>query len=87
VNRGLDVDVILDLMIHDLDLALLATRSRITEIHAVGVPVLTSKIDIANARSCSRAGASRTSRRAASRARRSARSGSSKGANTSPSTA
>lgn len=50
VNRGLDVDVILDLMIHDLDLALLATRSRITEIHAVGVPVLTSKIDIANAR-------------------------------------
>jgi predicted dehydrogenase len=50
VNRGLDVDVILDLMIHDLDLALLATRSRVTEIHAVGVPVLTSKIDIANAR-------------------------------------
>ncbi len=50
VNRGLDVDVILDLMIHDLDLALLATRSRVTEIHAVGVPVLTPRIDIANAR-------------------------------------
>jgi len=50
VARGLDVDVVLDLMIHDLDLALLATRSRIAEIHAVGVPVLTSRIDIANAR-------------------------------------
>lgn len=50
VARGLDVDVVLDLMIHDLDLALLATRSRVAEIHAVGVPVLTSRIDIANAR-------------------------------------
>lgn len=50
VNRGIDVDVVLDLMIHDLDLALLATRSNITEVHAVGVPVLTQKIDIANAR-------------------------------------
>jgi predicted dehydrogenase len=49
-DRGLDVDVVLDLMIHDLDLALLATRSRIVEIHAVGVPVLTPRIDIANAR-------------------------------------
>jgi predicted dehydrogenase len=50
VPRGIDVDVILDLMIHDLDLALLATGSRIEEIHAAGVPVLTDKIDIANAR-------------------------------------
>jgi predicted dehydrogenase len=50
VPRGIDVDVVLDLMIHDLDLALLATRSRITEIHAVGVPVLTDKVDIANVR-------------------------------------
>ena len=50
VPRGIDVDVVLDLMIHDLDLALLATRSHIEEIHAVGVPVLTDKIDIANAR-------------------------------------
>ncbi len=50
VNRGIDVDVILDLMIHDLDLTLLATRSRIVEVHAVGVPVLTPRIDIANAR-------------------------------------
>ncbi|MEK7317066.1 MAG: Gfo/Idh/MocA family oxidoreductase, partial [Candidatus Eisenbacteria bacterium] len=50
VPRGIDVDVVLDLMIHDLDLALLATRSRIVEMHAVGVPVLTDKVDIANAR-------------------------------------
>jgi predicted dehydrogenase len=50
VSRGIDVDVVLDLMIHDLDLALLATRSRIVEVHAVGVPVLTPRIDIANAR-------------------------------------
>jgi hypothetical protein len=41
--------VIRDLMIHD-SIPRLATRSRVTEIHAVGVPVLTSKIDIANAR-------------------------------------
>ena len=50
VNRGIDVDVVLDLMIHDLDLALLATRSNITQVHAAGVPVLTQKVDIANAR-------------------------------------
>jgi predicted dehydrogenase len=50
VPRGTDVDVILDLMIHDLDLALLATRSRVTEVAAVGVPVVTPRIDIANAR-------------------------------------
>lgn len=50
VPRGIDVDVILDLMIHDLDLALWITRSEVTEVHAVGVPVLTPRIDIANAR-------------------------------------
>jgi predicted dehydrogenase len=50
VPRGTDVDVILDLMIHDLDLALLATRSRVIEVAAVGVPVVTPRIDIANAR-------------------------------------
>ncbi len=50
ISRGIDVDVVLDLMIHDLDLALLATRSKIAQIHAVGVPVLTPRIDIANAR-------------------------------------
>ncbi|HET7496806.1 MAG TPA: Gfo/Idh/MocA family oxidoreductase [Candidatus Eisenbacteria bacterium] len=50
VPRGTDVDVILDLMIHDLDLALLATRSRVVDVQAVGVPVVTPHIDIANAR-------------------------------------
>ncbi|HYQ95695.1 MAG TPA: Gfo/Idh/MocA family oxidoreductase [Candidatus Eisenbacteria bacterium] len=50
VPRGIDVDVILDLMIHDLDLALWLTGSRVTQVHAVGVPVLTPRIDIANAR-------------------------------------
>ncbi len=50
VPRGIDVDVILDLMIHDLDLALWLTRSRVTQVLAVCVPVLTPRIDIANAR-------------------------------------
>ena len=50
VPRGIDVDVILDLMIHDLDLALWLTGSRVVQVHAVGVPVLTPRIDIANAR-------------------------------------
>jgi len=50
VPRGIDVDVILDLMIHDLDLALWLTGSSVTQVHAVGVPVLTPRIDIANAR-------------------------------------
>jgi predicted dehydrogenase len=50
VPRGTDVDVILDLMIHDLDLALLATRSRVIDVQAVGVAVVTPRVDIANAR-------------------------------------
>jgi predicted dehydrogenase len=50
VPRGIDVDVILDLMIHDLDLALWLTGSRVERVDAVGVPVLTPRIDIANAR-------------------------------------
>jgi predicted dehydrogenase len=50
VPRGIDVDVIRDLMIHDLDLALLATRSRVADVQAVGVAVVTPHIDIANAR-------------------------------------
>jgi len=49
-NRGTDVDVILDLMIHDLDIILRIVNSEITEIHAVGMPVVTDKIDIANVR-------------------------------------
>jgi len=48
--RSLDVDVILDLMIHDLDIILHLVDSPIQEIRAVGIPVLTPRIDIANAR-------------------------------------
>ena len=50
VPRSLDVDVILDLMIHDLDLILHLVDSPIREIRAVGIPVITPKTDIANAR-------------------------------------
>ena len=48
--RGTDVAVILDLMIHDLDLVLELVRSEVTEVRATGVPVLTPYVDIANAR-------------------------------------
>ncbi|HXK60081.1 MAG TPA: Gfo/Idh/MocA family oxidoreductase [Acidobacteriota bacterium] len=50
VPRSLDIDVVLDLMIHDLDLVLRLSGSRVREIRAVGIPVLTPRIDIANAR-------------------------------------
>ncbi len=49
-DRSLDIDVIFDLMIHDLDLINAMVRSEVTSIEAVGVPVLTEKFDIANAR-------------------------------------
>jgi predicted dehydrogenase len=48
--RSLDVDVVLDLMIHDLDIVLALDRSEPVQIEAVGVPVLTPRFDIANAR-------------------------------------
>lgn len=48
--RGTDVAVILDLMIHDLDLILELVRSEVGEVRATGVPVLTPHVDIANAR-------------------------------------
>ena len=48
--RSLDVDVVYDLMIHDLDLVLWLTGSRVETIHAVGLPVLSDRVDIANAR-------------------------------------
>jgi predicted dehydrogenase len=48
--RSLDIDVVLDLMIHDLDLLLALDASEAVQIDAVGVPVLTDKVDIANAR-------------------------------------
>ena len=50
VARSLDIDVVLDLMIHDLDLVLSLTRQPIGEIRAVGIPVLTPRVDIANVR-------------------------------------
>lgn len=49
-NRGTDVSVVLDLMIHDLDVVLHLVRSPLVSIDAVGVPVLSSTEDIANAR-------------------------------------
>jgi predicted dehydrogenase len=48
--RSLDIDVVLDLMIHDLDLLLSLVRSDVESAEAVGVPVLTRRIDIANVR-------------------------------------
>jgi predicted dehydrogenase len=49
-NRGIDVDVVLDLMIHDIDIILNIIKSPIKEIHTVGAPVVTQITDIANAR-------------------------------------
>src|SRR5579862_3528087 len=48
--RALDVDVVLDLMIHDLDIVLAFVNSPVKEIRAVGLPILSSKVDIANVR-------------------------------------
>jgi predicted dehydrogenase len=49
-DRSLDIDVVFDLMIHDLDIILSMVRSEVASVEAVGVPVLTPKYDIANAR-------------------------------------
>jgi len=49
-QRSLDVDVVLDLMIHDIDIVLAFTRSKVKEIRAVGLPILSKKVDIANVR-------------------------------------
>jgi len=48
--RALDVDVVLDLMIHDLDIVLTFAQSPVKEIRAVGLPILSGKVDIANVR-------------------------------------
>ena len=48
--RALDVDVVLDLMIHDLDIVLTFVKSEVKEIRAVGLPILSGKVDIANVR-------------------------------------
>ncbi len=49
-ERSLDIDVVFDVMIHDLDVILSVVKSDVASIDAVGVPVLTSKFDIANVR-------------------------------------
>ena len=49
-DRSLDVDVVFDLMIHDLDVLLSLVESEVESIEAVGVPVITPRVDIANAR-------------------------------------
>ena len=48
--RSLDVDVVLDLMIHDLDIVLALAGSRLKDIKAAGISVLSAKVDIANVR-------------------------------------
>ena len=49
-ERSLDIDVVFDLMIHDVDIVLSLVNSDVEAIEAVGVPVLTGRVDIANAR-------------------------------------
>ncbi len=49
-NRSLDVDVVLDVMIHDLDAIQWLVGAQVSEIHAVGIPVISDKVDAANAR-------------------------------------
>jgi predicted dehydrogenase len=74
-ERSLDIDVVFDLMIHDLDLLLTAVASEVVSIDAVGVHVLTPRTDIANARLHFRSGcvanvtASRISRERVRKAR------------------
>ena len=48
--RSLDIDVVLDLMIHDIDIVLSLVPARVREVRAVGIPILSQKADIANAR-------------------------------------
>ena len=48
--RSLDVDVVFDLMIHDLDLVLWMVNAPVADVRAVGLPILSDKVDIANAR-------------------------------------
>jgi predicted dehydrogenase len=49
-GRGIDVDVVLDLMIHDIDIVLTLVKAPVTSVSAVGVPVVSGQADIANAR-------------------------------------
>jgi predicted dehydrogenase len=49
-ERSLDIDVVFDLMIHDLDVVLSVVNSDVASLEAVGVPVITNRVDIANVR-------------------------------------
>jgi predicted dehydrogenase len=49
-ERSLDIDVVFDVMIHDLDIILAVDRTEVASVEAVGIPVLTPHVDIANAR-------------------------------------
>lgn len=49
-ERSTDIDVVLDVMIHDIDIILSIVKSPVKKLEAVGIPVITSKIDIANTR-------------------------------------
>ena len=49
-ERGTEVDVVLDLMIHDIDIILSFVRSKLKSIHAAGVPVISPRVDVANVR-------------------------------------
>jgi predicted dehydrogenase len=48
--RSLDIDVVMDLMVHELDIIATLVKSEVTQLDAVGIPILTPKIDLANAR-------------------------------------
>lgn len=50
VPRSLDIDVVMDLMVHDIDMVLSLVKSPIRDIRAVGIPILTNRVDIANVR-------------------------------------
>jgi predicted dehydrogenase len=49
-GRGAEVDVVLDLMVHDIDIILSLVNSEVKELHAVGIPILTRSPDMANVR-------------------------------------
>jgi predicted dehydrogenase len=49
-KRSLDIDVVYDIMIHDLDILISLVESPVTDLKAVGIPVITDKVDIAQAR-------------------------------------
>ena len=48
--RSLDIDVVFDVMIHDLDILLALVGEQVTDVKAVGIPVVSDKVDIAHAR-------------------------------------